>query len=376
MRIGVDCRIYGLKHAGIGRYVKNLVENLLAIDKKNEYFLFVRRESRQEIIEQIKASNYKLVLADFPHYSFKEQLFFPTLIAKNKIDLMHFTHFNIPVFYQGKFIVTIHDLIKHLSRGRQTTTRSAITYWPKYLAYKFVFGQAVKRSSKIIVPSKAVKNELISEYKMCSDKIAVTYEGVDNKVINASLLNQEEILNKYLIKRPFLLYVGSVYPHKNIERLIKAIKNLNQKSQGLQLVVVCGRNIFLQRLEKVVRKIGILNMVNLVGFVPDNDLAVLYAQAEAFVFPTLSEGFGLPGLEAMGNNCLVICSDILVLKEIYQEAAIYFDPKNINDMTEKIQKVLKDEGLKKEMREKGRKQAGKYSWAKTASETLKVYNSA
>jgi len=383
LKIGIDCRMYGLKHAGIGRYVMNLVEELLKQDKENEYVLFINDD--ESIKTQIYSSNFKTVVVEVPHYSLKEQLLMPGIVAREKVDLMHFPHFNVPVFYQGKYVVTIHDLIKHASKGMTTTTRSPLLYWLKFLGYKIVFRQAVRRAEKIITPSQFVKNEVIKEYGVKPGKVVVTYEGVDDmfKVQSAKCkvtVQSSKLLKKYNIKKPYLLYVGSVYPHKNIERLIEAVKLLNNKYLTsdilhITLVIVCARNVFSERLRNKVVQMEAQEFVNLAGFVPDEDLAVLYRQAEAFVFPPLLEGFGLPGLEAMSVGCPVLCSNIPVLREVYGEAALYFDPLNPEEMAKKMVEVIDQKGKRDKMAEKGKRQAEKYSWSKMAKEILKVYSS-
>ena len=373
MKIGIDCRMMGLKHAGIGRYVENLVTEVLKMDKDNEYVLFTSKEFTQK--PQFQGGNVKLVATEIPHYSLKEQFLMPTLIAREKVDLMHFPHFNVPVFYRGRYIVTIHDLIKHASRGTATTTRNPLVYWLKYLGYKLVFGLAVLRASKILVPSQEVKSELANEYHLPLEKIVVSYEGVDEAI--KSDLSPKSVLSKYQIKSPFLLYVGSVYPHKNIERLIEAVKILiaNYKLP-ITLVIVCGRSVFWERLQKTIRQMKAEKLVNLVGFVPNEELAVLYRQASAFVFPSLSEGFGLPGLEAMAQGTPVVASDIPVFREVYGVAAEYFNPLDSHDIAQKIKLVMADKKRREKLVEEGQRQVKKYSWEKMASETLLVYNSA
>ncbi len=367
MKIGIDCRMMGLKHAGIGRYVENLVTEVLKIDKDNEYVLFTRKEFTQKT--QFQNHRVRFVVAEIPHYSLKEQFLMPALIAKEKVDLMHFPHFNVPVFYSGRFVVTIHDLIKHVSRGMATTTKNPLIYWLKYLGYKLVFGLSVRRASRILVPSQYVKSELAREYHLPLKKIVVSYEGVAEKI--KSSLEAKTVLSQYQIRKPFLLYVGSVYPHKNIERLIEAVKIL-----GIDLIIVCSRSVFWERLKKTIRQMKAEKLVNLAGFVPNEELAVLYQQASAFVFPSLSEGFGLPPLEAMSQGVPAIVSDIPVFREIYQEAAVFFDPFNPKDIAEKIKLVISNKKIREKMVKKGLEQVKKYSWKKMASETLLVYNSA
>jgi glycosyltransferase involved in cell wall biosynthesis len=374
MKIGIDCRMMGLKHAGIGRYVENLVTELLKIDKDNEYILFARKDFTQR--EEFASPRVKIMVADAPHYSLEEQFLLPALIARQKVDLMHFPHFNVPIFYPGPFVVTIHDLIKHASRGMATTTRNPLVYWLKYLGYKTVFGLAVRRANKILVPSNFIKEQLVKEYGLRTDKVMVTYEGVDLKIPNSNPPAGGQILEKYKIQKPYLLYVGSVYPHKNIERLIEAVKSLQTTDCRLQLVVVCSRSVFWEKLKEKIRGMKAEDEVNLVGFVADEELSVLYQEAETFVFPSLSEGFGLPGLEAMAQGTPVVASDIPVFREIYGVAAEYFNPLVFQDMAEKIRLVMEDKKRREKLVKEGQKQIKKYSWQRMASETLLVYNTA
>lgn len=380
MKIGIDCRMYGLKHAGIGRYVENLVRNLLSQDKENYYTLVFRPNQKQEV--QSFNSKLKIIEADFPHYSFKEQFLLPLPLIKLKLDLVHFPHFNVPVFYPGKYVVTIHDLIKHYSRGGKTTTRAPFLYWLKYLGYQIVFWNAVKRAKKILVPSLFIKDELIHRYRLASDKVKVVYEGADRKFkVQSSKLKATvkslKLLEKYKIKKPFIVYTGSLYPHKNIERLAQSIKQLNVSRIPcpLSLVVVCARSVFLERLERKVKGLCAEKFINLVGFVPDEELIQIYREAEALVQPSLMEGFDLTVVEAMATGLPVVVSDIPVHREICGQAALYFDPKNIEAMVEKIKLVLESQSLRDKLQKQGLGQVRKYDWKKTARQTLKVYYS-
>lgn len=396
MRIGIDCRMYGLKHAGIGRYVMNLVENLMLLDRENEYLLFCRNDGKQElenlkfkiensleIVHPASGENlkWKIILSEFSHYSLSEQILFPSIIHKEKIDLMHFPHFNIPIMYRGKYVVTIHDLIKHTSKGKETTTKTPLLYWVKYLGYKFIFGLAIKRAEKIITPSEFVKQEVIRRYGVNPENVVVTYEGVDKCIKSIKgTTGTTSILGKYKIEKPYVLSVGSVYPHKNIERLIEAVKILNQSpttnhQPPVTLVIVCARNVFTKRLQEKVTQMSSNDFVNFVGYVPDNELSIIYKEAEVFVFPTLSEGFGLPGLEAMAVGCPVVCSDIPVLHEIYKDNAVYFNPFDTKDMAEKIKNFLSDKKNQEKLKKNSSELVEGYSWEKMAKETLSVYQS-
>lgn len=371
MKIGIDARMYGLKHAGIGRYVENLVKNLLVVDKSNEYVLLIRKADVEKCtMDSVKC---KIVVAEARHYSVKEQLLFPYILEKEKLDLVHFPHFNIPLFYPGKFVVTIHDLLWHETKGRDVTTLPSYLYGIKYAGYRLVFANAVKRAQKLFVPSKWVKKKLISKYNIHSDKVIVTYEGVDGKYIESRGLKVDgrEVLEKYGVTKPFFIYTGSAYPHKNLSRLLDAVKKVSRNK--IQLAIVSTRDVFWEKLEGEVREKDLRNEVKLLGFVPDADLKVLYQEALAFVFPSLSEGFGLPGLEAMASGCPVVSSNAGSLPEVYADAAVYFDPSSVDDITKNLQLIMNNEQLRNDLRKKGLEQAKKYSWKKMARETLIVY---
>ena len=175
MKIVIDGRFYGLENAGLGRYTINLINGLQKIDTTNQYIVLLRKKYFNQLN---LPSNWEKILVDINHYSLEEQIKLPKLIKGLKPNLVHFLHFNVPVFYQGKFIVTIHDLLMHKQKGLEGTTLTPSRYFLKRLGYKFVFGKAVKKALKIIVPSQAVKEEVCYYYKLDPEKVIVTYEGI------------------------------------------------------------------------------------------------------------------------------------------------------------------------------------------------------
>jgi glycosyltransferase involved in cell wall biosynthesis len=369
MRILIDGRLYGLENAGLGRYVINLVEYLQKEDRRSEYYILLRGK----YFDDLKlAGNWKKVLADFRHYTVAEQLKLPEIISKINPDLTHFLHFNVPVFWKGKFVVTIHDMLMHKYVGLSATTLPAPIYWLKRFAYKEIFKYAVLKSSKILVPSEAVKEEVVDYYKIVSEKVAVTYEGVDKEI---GLKDCRELLKKHGIDSKYVVYAGNTHPHKNLDRLVEAVVLLNNNiDRKVFLVIASSRNIFTQKLEELVKKLNAGEYIKLLGFVPDEILGSLYKNSHAFVAASLSEGFGLPGLEAMQSGTLVLASEIPVFREIYKDAATYFNPLDFTSIEKTIRMSLEMGKEEREERiEKGKVLAGKFSWDKMAKETLKVY---
>jgi len=167
--------------------------------------------------------------------------------------------------------------------------------------------------------------------------------------------------------------VGNVYPHKNVPFLIRAVKRVRKKYPSLELAIVCSRNIFRKRLEAEIRKMGANSFVRLTGFVPDQDLGVLYKEALAFVFPSLSEGFGLPGLESMALGTPVVSSSFSCLPEIYGKAALYFHPQKLNSLVAALERIVEEESLRKELIRRGYKQVKKYSWLRMGKEIWAGY---
>lgn len=174
MNIVIDARLYGPKDTGIGRYTQKLVESLVKIDTRNKYFILLRKPDYETLNFP---KNWTKVLADFKHYTFEEQFKMHSLLMKLNADLVHFPHFNIPILYFGKYIVTIHDLIMHKFTDGTATTRKFPVYQIWRLGYHIAFAKAVYGSKKIIVPSNAVKNEIVGFYKINKKKVEVTYEG-------------------------------------------------------------------------------------------------------------------------------------------------------------------------------------------------------
>ncbi|OGZ34153.1 MAG: hypothetical protein A2Y98_02360 [Candidatus Portnoybacteria bacterium RBG_19FT_COMBO_36_7] len=376
MRIGIDARFLGPKGKGLGRYTEKLIENLEKIDSENQYVIFLRRENWGEY--EPSSPRFKKVLADYRWYSLAEQIRLPAKIYREKIDLMHFPHFNVPIFYLRPFVVTIHDLILRHFPTRRASAMGPIKYWLKNLAYRIVIWLAIKRTRKIIVPSNYVRNDILNNFGVKDGKIVVTYEGAPYLNQKSKIKNQKYIFEKYKINRPYLLYVGNAYPHKNLENLIVAFKILIEKfNQDLQLVLVGEEDYFFRRLKAETNTMlhgsGIFNQIIFTGFISDESLNELYSGAKLYVFPSLCEGFGLPPLEAIFRGVPVVSSKSTCLPEILGDAAVYFDAGNPQDIAEKINNILTNNNLAEKTRETGYRQIKKYSWQKMAEETLKIY---
>lgn len=369
-KILLDARFYGLENAGLGRYTINLIENLAKIDYENEYVLLLRKKYFNKLNLPM---NFRELLADFNHYTLKEQFLLPKIIYKESPNIFHALHTNVPLLYSGVQVVTIHDLTQ-LDFERKATTLPIAIYLIKHLGYNIIFKTGISKAAKIIVPTNFVKNELASRYPFSVGKIEIIYEGVTHFVSTTHSTN--DIVN-YKLHKPYFIYVGSAYPHKNLETAIKAIVLLNKEvNYKVLLVLVSGRSIFRERLKSLIRKHVASEYVKLLGFVSDERIQTLLKNSIGFVYPSFVEGFGLQGLEAMIAKTLLLASDIPTFKEIYKDNAVYFNPHDFKSVSKSMKLAL---DLVRNAREERLKRAEKfaktYSWQKMAKETLQVYNS-
>ena len=365
MRIGIDARFYGTIGKGLGRYTQKLIENLEKLDNANEYFVFLRKENFEEY--QPRNEKFHKVLADYQWYTISEQIHMPILLNRYDLDLVHFPHFNIPFLYRKRFIITIHDLILLNFPTIKSTTLNPLWYWIKFLGYKLTIKSAIYRSEKIVTVSEFTKNDILKHYKVPKDKIVVTYEAAEEILTEDRKESEEKVLKKYDIIKPYILYVGNAYPHKNLEALVLAYEQISDKN--LKLVLVGKEDYFYKKLKKAVKD----NSIIFTDFISDSELDVIYRNSLFYIFPSLYEGFGLPPLEAMKRGIPVAASNIPCLREILGNNVCYFDARNTKNISETIISFSKDKMLQKDLIEKGSEWVKKYSWKKMAEETLTQY---
>jgi glycosyltransferase involved in cell wall biosynthesis len=364
-KIGIDARLWN--ETGVGRYIRNLVQQLENIDKKNTYILFVLKKDYQQIKSLVQNNQFSIRVADVRWHSISEQIQFVRILNQENLDLMHFPYFSFPLFYRKKFVITIHDLILHHYATGQASTLPQVTYYAKVFAYKFLLRNGATRAEKIITVSEATKQEIIDHLHVPEIKIKVTYEGVDHSITG----------HKSQIKHPqnYFLYVGNAYPHKNLQRLLEAFAQYRKQNSDVTVILVGKKDFFYQRLEQQVQHLKLEQAVLFYHNISDQELADLYQHAIACIMPSLMEGFGLPALEAMANNCLVLASDIPSLQEICQNAAVYFNPRDTDDLLVTLDSLYKNKKDFAENKKRGLERVKKFSWEKMAQETIQIYES-
>ncbi len=380
MKILIDCRLYGLEHAGIGRYIISLIRELKALSaggldaKEDLHFIVLLRKKYFDTLEL--PDNWRKVLADFGIYGIQEQMRLPLIINKEHPDVVHFPHFNVPVFYGGNYVVTIHDMTMH-KQGVNATKLSLPIYFLKQFFYKFIFRYAVNKSKLIITPSQAVSKELSNYYSIEEGKIRVIYEGVDSAFsFPVSNRSEVEILSSLkLNKDGYFFYVGNYYPHKNIRFAIDALQLLNRNLNTQYKFCIAGsKDVFLQKTINYARQTHEDGNVDFLGKLTDEQLRVVYKNSIAFIYPSLAEGFGLQGLEAIASGTVVLASDIPVFKEIYGDNVYYFNPYKVDSLVECMKNVVKLNFIdKSNIVEMSRKILPKYNWKEMAIKTLELY---
>lgn len=343
-----------------GRYIDKLIEYLYKLNPPFEITV-ITKPHREKYIESI-APKFKVVTTNFKEFTFDEQIAFKKQIESLQPDLVHFGMVQQPIRYRGKVVTTMHDLttLRFLNPAKNTAILKA-----KQVVYARVNKTVAKKSLAIITPSKYVKDDVVNYTHIKPDKVTVTYESADK------IQDKPEVVPALKGKR-YIMYIGKPFPHKNLQRLIAAFNIIKTTDPDLMLVLAGKKDILYSRVEEEVKTKGVDNIV-FTGFVSEGQLRWLYENCQAYVFPSLSEGFGLPGLEAMIHGAPVVSSNFTCLPEVYGVAAEYFDPMDVNDMSSAIKRVINDETLRKKLITAGYKQVAKYSWERMTKQTLVVY---
>ncbi|MBI2617071.1 glycosyltransferase family 4 protein [Candidatus Gottesmanbacteria bacterium] len=365
MRIGIDARLY--TQTGVGRYLKNILRALQKLDVSDEYIVYFRKKD-WDLFQPVSRHWHKKLL-DISWHTITEQIVVPYVLLRDHLDVVHFPYFNVPISYPKKYLLTIHDLIlDHFDTGRASTLPKPL-YRIKRLGYSFATKLAVRRASAITVISNTTKAEVYDHYHVPSEKLFVTYDALDTHF--QKTVDTETPVR--LFPNKYILYVGNAYPHKNLERLLQALK-IVRKHSLIKLVCAGSDFYFYPRLERYAKSLGLGDAVIFFGNANDHDLFNLYSFCSFLVFPSLMEGFGLPNLEALYCNILPVISDIPVFREIWGEKLPMFNPYSSTDIAGKMVEILKMSPAKyKQLVSRAKKNLPFYDWEKTAKITRSLY---
>jgi glycosyltransferase involved in cell wall biosynthesis len=365
MNIGINMMVVPSARTGIGTYAVNLVEQLLKLDGENRYFIFITGDlplenvnsERHHIINVCQNKSWiRRILA--------EQFILPFLVKKYKIDLLHSVAFSCPAIKLCKSVLTIHDLAYRVFP--ETVLKSRRIY------YNLMFPLYAAISDKIITVSENTKKDVIRYFHIPEDRINTVLLGVSGQLRQEDSIDTRTVLSGLGITGEYLLYIGSLEPRKNLVRLLQAFA-LVREEVNIKMVIVGPKGWMYDDIFSSAAATKHKEDIIFTGRVEDADLPKLYSQTNAFIFPSLYEGFGLPALDAMACGAPVIASDTSSLREVCGDTAVYVDPFEVESISESILMLLKDDRRREELKLKGLERSRQFSWEKTARMTLEVY---
>ena len=363
MRVGIDARLVYYRKAGISQYILRLLEQLGAIDRQDEFTVFQSRKDSAVLVNQ---DNFrKRSLWTPPHHRLEQHLLSLELAATD-LDVLHSPDFIPPFRRKCKSVITVHDL-NFLLYPEFLTPESA--------SYYGQIDQAVRKCDHIIAVSHSTKHDIIQLTGTPENKITVVHEAAHSMyrpLEDRSAV--QRLQQQFDISRPFVLFVSTIEPRKNVPTLLRAYKRLLDDYHAKVDLVLAGEKGWLfDRVFNLVRELGIQKRVHFVGPVSSEDLLDLYNAAEMLVHPAFYEGFGLPPLEAMACGTPVVASNTSAVPEVVGDAALLVDPAETDEITVAMWRVLSDDALARQMSEKGLKRASQFSWRRAAEETLQIY---
>ena len=359
---------------GIGTYIRSLVHALSRIDAANHYTVVTGPGEAR--VWGTLPDNFRIAIYAGDDHAYSDHLLFPLFLRRLKPDLVHIPLNRVPLLMIRPYVVTIHDMVNLFYDERKL---SAVHMYLR----RFRFRRVLTRASRVIAVSEATKRDVENLLDVPPGRITRVYNAPDPGFLGRDPAAGEEerrrIMERYQIDRPFLLYAGAIRHHKNIPRLVEAFAVLREQLAAhpvygdLRLVIIGDTISQYPAVRQAVLKSKMEHAVRFLGFVPFDTLRCFYESAAAFVFPSRHEGFGLPPLEAMACGTPVVTSNVSSLPEVAGDAAMLVNPGNVFDIARGIREVLTDEPLRAELIRRGRAQAARFSWERSAREVLEIY---
>jgi len=363
MKIGVDARPLSYQLTGIGVYLKHLLDEIQEIDHQNDYYLI----SNGPIDYDLKNQRWSKVAGRLDRKllsTFWMQLNVPLIAVRRNLDLFWGSRHHLPLLLSPgiRTVVTVHDIVNRLYPGTMAL--------PNLLVERSLMKLSLKRSDAIIADSRSTAADI-------KDKLGISANKIDTIHLGTSVFPREpkcgaEQSND--VPSKYFLFVGTLDPRKNFERIFKAFELLRPRSQGLHLVIIGGEGWKNKKFLKMVRTHPLKDQIHMPGYLPRNQLLSYYENAICLMFPSLYEGFGLPILEAMSRGTPVITSNVSSMQEVAGDAALLVDPYDTSAIADAMNKLLRDDRFRARLINMGFKRAKEFSWKKCAEQTLKVLN--
>ncbi len=357
-RFGFDKNTGLPNRVGSGEFSYENLVALFKIESKNNYFIYLPISPSSDMPDEKSNWKYEVITS--------KKIWTLTGLGKrlmkneNKLDVFFSQTHYLPFGFKIPSVVTILDVsYLHFPELFKKKDLIKLKYWGRY---------SIKKANKIITISESSKSDIIKAYKVPVNKIEVIYPGIKEVKLSAKH-SMKDLEENFGIEGKYILFVGTLQPRKNIVKLIEAFSKLDS---DLKLVIIGKKGWQYEEILNAPEKYGVADRVIFLHNVGDEDLPSFYKNAEMFVLPSLYEGFGLPVIEAMKYNCPVITSNVSSLPEAGGDAALYVDPTDATDIKNKMEKLIKDDKLRHELVEKGNEQVKKFSWERSAKETLAV----
>jgi glycosyltransferase involved in cell wall biosynthesis len=362
MTIAVDARNIG---TSTGVYVENLLNHLEAIDSDNDYVVILAEKSVD--LWRPSKPNFRAVTSPYKNYTFGEQIGFALQLYRLRPDLVHFCMPQQPLLYFGRRVTTVHDLT--LVRF-ENIDMNPLAYKLRKWIFTALLRNVIWRSKAVLTPTEYVRKDVLDfSSQRHSDKVVTTLEAGE------PLAEKPEVVEEAKGKQ-YIFFVGNAFPYKNLRTTVDAFALLQERLPGLHLFFAGKKEYFYEQIEKYAQEKGVEKRTHFLGYISEGEKRWMFQNAEAYVVASLSEGFHIPGLEAMYENCPVISSDATCLPEVYRDAARYFDPHDPEELANVIEQVVTDKKMSEKLMEAGRKRVKQFSWRRMAEQTLEVYRKA
>jgi len=372
VKIAIDAQTLLEPSAGITYYTKGITEGILKLDRDNFYDLLLFRIFPKKPLRMFgDGGNFAYRYQRFFPYKFfykshKLGVDIPLELFFGRHDLYLFPNFVVYPHRKGKSVVVVHDLT--FEKVPQYVAQRNVDFLKEFVP------PSVAKADHVVVNSEFTKQDLVNTYRVPAEKVTVVYPGVDEKVFYPrSEEDKTEVRKKYGIKKPFILYLGTLEPRKNVSSILKAYAGLKDKKE-FDLVLAGKTGWLSEEIFRTVKDLELLESVIFTGYIPDEDRPKLLSAAEVFAYPSFFEGFGMPAVEAQACGTPVIASDTTSLPEAVGEGAILVDPRSVDEIKEALEKILASEELRTRLKEKGLENSRRFRWEESAKKLIGIFN--